>query len=118
MTLDVYLREIIDKSDIPRSELIKKLGISPTAFYKCLSGNISLELLLDILRLSGVEVSTSAPDPDVSLLLKLYLEQRLEQEKDSKGMRPYTGAVFILDYLKAAEKINGDQDAKTQAITE
>lgn len=119
MTLSEQIKFLLDRSEIPKYELIRQLGISSAAFYKSINGNISLELLLDILRVAGVNVSVEDPDPAVATLLSMYLEKRLEQEKTSKGARPYSGVMFILEYQRAAEeRLANEESAKTRAITE
>jgi hypothetical protein len=119
VTLAEQIKYLISRSEMPNYEIIRQLGISSAAFYKSINGNISLEMLLDILRVAGIPVSLDDPDPAVATLLGMYLEQRLEQEKTSKGARPYSGVMFILEYQRIAEaRALHEQSAKTDAITE
>ena len=106
MSFSDSLQEIVASAKLSTIDIQEQLSISRTTMWRAFSGDLSLDLLLDILRVLGLTVDVNKPDERVAQLLKEYLELRIQSEKGSKGMRPYTASVFVLDYLRSAESIS------------
>lgn len=100
MRLSEILEELFTAHGITKTELAKRLRVTPVVIYAAFRGDCSYEVLLKLLKEFGLDIET--PNKKTGEALAAFVDAKVELEK-GKSECPYTRIISILNFITASE---------------